>query len=528
MADSEQGRRQRRGSPVVSPVLRPTLWSALLGAVAAAALATPAWAEPPLPNTVPDTGSRPVTAGGLRLPGRVPSLPGTGTAGALGTTPGTVNPIDDPLLAQINALDAQVGLLADQLLGLRQQRTEAQAQLALAKRDLESAQAALAQAQEAAKIAAADAVKAAAAIPPGDFAADLYDLNMLQRMTRGDRTGGGTTAAAGEVARATTAEQIAGQAYTAAETRARSTDAQYAAVEKAHREQEARLLTLRRDNAAKLLEAEQREDAAEQQIGVSYVTSQNASGMVADPRALAAVRYALAQLGDPYLWAAEGPDQFDCSGLMLAAYESAGYYDLPRVSRDQYYATRGRTVNPDALLPGDLLFFASGSSWTTIHHVGMYIGGGKMVAAPRTGDVVKISVVRWSRLYAATRVIGAVPGPATSVPTPPRTGAPGQPSATPTPSRTASPKPTRTASPTPTPTTTKPSPSTSPSTSPSKSPSTSPTLSPSTSPTTEPSTAPSSETTTAPSPTTTSAEPATSTSETSTSATTSASASTSG
>ena len=48
MADSEQERRQRRGSPVVSPVLRPTLWSALLGAVAAAALATPAWAEPPL------------------------------------------------------------------------------------------------------------------------------------------------------------------------------------------------------------------------------------------------------------------------------------------------------------------------------------------------------------------------------------------------------------------------------------------------------------------------------------------------
>ncbi|RQX03074.1 glycoside hydrolase, partial [Micromonospora globispora] len=63
MADSEQERRQRRGSSVVSPVLRPTLWSALLGAVAAAALATPAWAEPPLPNTVPDTGSRPVAAG---------------------------------------------------------------------------------------------------------------------------------------------------------------------------------------------------------------------------------------------------------------------------------------------------------------------------------------------------------------------------------------------------------------------------------------------------------------------------------
>ncbi|MBM0225633.1 NlpC/P60 family protein, partial [Micromonospora sp. ATA51] len=69
MVDSAKGRQQRRGSPVISPVLRPALWSALLGAVAAAALATPAWAEPPLPDTVPDAGSRPVAAGGLRLPG---------------------------------------------------------------------------------------------------------------------------------------------------------------------------------------------------------------------------------------------------------------------------------------------------------------------------------------------------------------------------------------------------------------------------------------------------------------------------
>ncbi|MGC1210214.1 MAG: NlpC/P60 family protein, partial [Micromonospora sp.] len=344
MADSEHERRQRRGRPVISPVLRPALWSALLGAVAAAALATPAWAEPPLPNTVPDSGSRPVAAGGLRLPGGVPGLPAPGAVGALGATPAATTPTDNPLLAQINAVDAQVGLLADQLLGLRQQRVEAQGQLALAKRDLESAQSALAQAQEAARVAAADAVKAAAALPSGELAADLYDLDMLQRMTRGARTEGGTTAAAGDVTRATSAEQIARQAYASAEARSRSTEAQYAAVEKAHHEQEARLVVLRRDNAAKLLEAERREDAAEQQIGVSYVNSQSVSGLVADPRALAAVRYALAQLGDPYLWAAEGPDRFDCSGLMLAAYESAGYHDLPRVSRDQYYATRGRSV----------------------------------------------------------------------------------------------------------------------------------------------------------------------------------------
>ncbi|MGW4677640.1 C40 family peptidase [Micromonospora taraxaci] len=170
--------------------------------------------------------------------------------------------------------------------------------------------------------------------------------------------------------------------------------------------------------------------------------------MAAHPRALAAVRYALAQLGDPYKWSEEGPDQFDCSGLMWAAYRSPGadYFDLPRVARDQYAATRGRTVPQSALLPGDLLFFASGSSWTTIHHVGMYIGNGKMVQAPTTGDVVKISAVRWTRLYAATRVIGAVPAPIVSVPTPP------VPTPTPTPTKSATPTPTPTKSATPTPT----------------------------------------------------------------------------
>ena len=134
------------------------------------------------------------------------------------------------------------------------------------------------------------------------------------------------------------------------------------------------------------------------------------AGGEAHPRALAAVRYALAQLGDPYVWAAEGPNAFDCSGLMWAAYRTAGadYFGLPRVARDQYYATRHRTVAPSALLPGDLIFFASSSSWTSVHHVGMYIGEGKMVHAPTFGDVVRIAPVDTSRIYAATRIFGAV------------------------------------------------------------------------------------------------------------------------
>ncbi|TDB71182.1 C40 family peptidase [Micromonospora sp. KC723] len=485
MVDSGHGRRRRPGrSPVVSPVLRPALWSALLGAVAAMAMATPVYAEPPLPNTVPDTGSRPVVTGGLRLPGTVPgsstTIPGYPVTGL----PGTALPVNGgpagPLLARITALEVQHGQLGDQLLELRQQRTDAQTQLTAAERELGLAREALARALERADDVATEAVKAAAALPPGEIAADLHGLDRLQRITRGEQAEGATTAAAGELSRARTAEQVATQAVTAAQDRVRRASEQFTAVEKALRDSERKLVKLRADNQAQLIELERQQEAAEQKLGAAYVEGQSSTGLIASPQALAAVRYALAQLGDPYLWAAEGPDRFDCSGLVWAAYRSAGYHELPRVARDQYYATRSRTVDRSALLPGDLVFFASGVSWTTIHHMGMYIGGGKMVHAPRSGDVVKIATVPWSRLYAATRVVGAVPGstpsPTPTTPAPKPTG-----SASPKPTGSASPKPTGSASPKPTtPAPPKPSPSATTAPSPRPSPSQSP--SPSSSP----------------------------------------------
>ncbi|WP_328340929.1 C40 family peptidase [Micromonospora sp. NBC_00421] len=447
MVDSGHGRRQqRRRSPLISPVLRPALWSALLGAVAAMVLTTPAYAEPPLPNTVPDTGTRPVAAGGLQLPGA--AAPGYPTLGQPGYPTLPVGGLPtSPLLSQIDALTAQNGQLADQLLQLQKQRDDARLQLTGVQGELTRARGALTVAEQQANAVAANAFKAAAALPPGELARDLRGLSVLQRVSRGEQADDETTAAAGELSRARTAEQVAAQAVTAAEDRVRRAEEQFAAVQKALRDNDATLIKLRANNQTQLIALEKQQEAAEQKLGAAYVEGQSSSGLNASPQALAAVRYALAQLGDPYLWAAEGPDRFDCSGLMWAAYRSAGYYDLPRVARDQYYATRGRTVSQGALLPGDLLFFASGSSWTTIHHVAMYIGGGRMVQAPRSGDVVKISQVRWSGLYASTRVVGAVttPGsPVTQIPTP--TPKPTTPSPKPT---TASPKPT---TPTPRPT----------------------------------------------------------------------------
>ncbi|MER7164620.1 C40 family peptidase [Micromonospora sp. NPDC000207] len=463
MVDSGHGRRRTRRRPVISPVLRPRLWAALLGAVASAILSAPAYADPPLPSTVPDSGSRPIAAGGLQIPGDpaqpgVPTLPG---GGAPTTVP--TNLTAGPLGTQIALAETQLGLVSDQVLGLGQKRTETEARLATAKQNLELARQALTTAQLKADQAAADTLKAAAALPPGEFGQDLHHLSQLQRISRGDKAPGATTSTGGELTRARAAEQAAVQELNSAELAALNARGEYTVLDKTRRDQETKLLKLRRDNSEQLVRIERQRDAAEEQLGAGYVNGGSSQGLTAHPRALAAVRYAMAQRGDPYKWATQGPDTFDCSGLVWAAYRSKGadYFGLPRVARDQYRHTSGRTVPRTALLPGDLVFFANGSSWQSIHHMGMYIGDGKMVHAPTTGDVVKVSPVGWSRLYAATRVVGAVPETKPPATTPPAAKPTPTPSATPkpTPKPSTSPKPLPT-NPTPGPTTPTPGPTT--------------------------------------------------------------------
>jgi peptidoglycan DL-endopeptidase CwlO len=124
-------------------------------------------------------------------------------------------------------------------------------------------------------------------------------------------------------------------------------------------------------------------------------------GKAATAAAGKAVRIALGQRGAPYRWGATGPTEFDCSGLTSFAYAAAGA-PIPRVSRSQYsvLAAAGRRVGMAELLPGDLVFFATNpGDPRTIHHVGMYIGKGLMVHAPRTGDVVRTASV-WRDDYA--------------------------------------------------------------------------------------------------------------------------------
>jgi cell wall-associated NlpC family hydrolase len=97
------------------------------------------------------------------------------------------------------------------------------------------------------------------------------------------------------------------------------------------------------------------------------------------------VGIALRYLGRPYQWAASGPARFDCSGFTMFVYAQVGV-SLPHSSAAQINS--GARVSRANLQPGDLVFFGS-----PIHHVGMYIGGGKMVHSPHTGDVVSIDPI---------------------------------------------------------------------------------------------------------------------------------------
>lgn len=92
-----------------------------------------------------------------------------------------------------------------------------------------------------------------------------------------------------------------------------------------------------------------------------------------------AIQYALGEVGKPYVWGATGPNSYDCSGLMLRAYQSAGV-TLPRVAAQQYWA--GTQLPVRQAQPGDLLFWGyDTSNPDTIHHVAMYLGNGRMVEA---------------------------------------------------------------------------------------------------------------------------------------------------
>ncbi|MEU0070920.1 NlpC/P60 family protein [Streptomyces sp. NPDC006332] len=159
--------------------------------------------------------------------------------------------------------------------------------------------------------------------------------------------------------------------------------------ERKQQEAERKAAELAQQQAA--AEQKAREAAAQQQDSGSSTGSSSASPSAPSSEAAPdatyatkaekALAFARAQIGKPYVWGATGPGSYDCSGLTQAAWKAAGV-TLPRTTYDQVNA--GTTVSLSAAQPGDLVFF-----YDDISHVGMYIGNGMMIHAPKPGAYVR-------------------------------------------------------------------------------------------------------------------------------------------
>jgi len=141
---------------------------------------------------------------------------------------------------------------------------------------------------------------------------------------------------------------------------------------------EALLASLKAAERERLAKLSADEEAAE--LAQSRIDAKGAAGI--SGRAGIALRYALKQIGDRYVFGAAGMVTWDCSGLTMRAYEAAGV-SLPHSAALQM--RYGKKVDRKDLRPGDLVFFGR-----PVSHVGIYLGGGKMVDAPRSGARVRV------------------------------------------------------------------------------------------------------------------------------------------
>ncbi|MEY4496762.1 MAG: hypothetical protein RLZZ364_67 [Actinomycetota bacterium] len=142
---------------------------------------------------------------------------------------------------------------------------------------------------------------------------------------------------------------------------------------------EAILAKLKKEDRERLARLAQEQEDADQKSSLAQAKSlSKVSG-----RAGLAIKFAFKQIGDRYVFGADGMTYWDCSGLTMRAYQSAGV-NLPHSSAAQ--SRMGRSIPFNQKQPGDLVFFGR-----PVSHVGIYIGGGKMVHAPRSGSRVKIA-----------------------------------------------------------------------------------------------------------------------------------------
>ena len=153
------------------------------------------------------------------------------------------------------------------------------------------------------------------------------------------------------------------------------------------------LTSMKKEDRTRLAKAEKARENKIFSSSKKYASSYKGD----NTRGSIALKYALQQIGDIYVWAAAGPTRWDCSGLTMRAFRQAGV-SLPHSSRIQI--NYGKSVSYKSLKPGDLLFFGN-----PISHVSIYTGKGKMVQAPRPGK--RVEVVGFTLRFGSKPFVGA-------------------------------------------------------------------------------------------------------------------------
>ena len=286
------------------------------------------------------------------------------------------------LVAQAKQLEFEINSLSEQYDGLRIQLTRAKANAKIAQQAASRGQAALAVGQQAiAQLAAANYMnsgldptfQALTAGNPGQF------LSQASAIAEMDQTSGvKVSTLSHQVEQALRDKQTAQQQITAVNALENQMNGKKKLI----------LAKIDKVNSAAMKQAM---DIFEQTGQYPKVTIPTANTVGAQ-----ALQAAISRLGSPYIWGAAGPTSFDCSGLVMWAYQQVGI-SLPHFTVSQYNS--GVHVSRNDLEPGDLVFF-----FPNISHVGMYIGNGMMIDAPNFGEDVKVQPIYWNEFVGAVRI----------------------------------------------------------------------------------------------------------------------------
>lgn len=304
----------------------------------------------------------------------------------------------DALSAELEALDRDLGIASEEYNAAREQLALARARADAAVVDLAASEVALQEQQRLLEERAAAIYRDGAEHPLATLlqARSLSDalarLRFLGAIGEADARMTAQLAAQRDLARRTAEEAEA------AATRAEELEFELAArkieIELRIQERQELLANAQAEVLAVLAEqaaARQREEAE----FLRRLLAGSADGTITVTPG-SPVETALAYLGVPYVWGGESPTAgFDCSGLVLYVFRQHGV-QLPHYSRAQF--ALGERVAPADLQPGDAVFFGN-----PVYHVGIYVGGGWFVHAPRTGDVVRLARLADRRDYAGAR-----------------------------------------------------------------------------------------------------------------------------